>query len=238
MFKYIKNFSEFVLNETLKTHDIDLSINNISSEMVKTRYNFNIIKNNNKIELYLYNFRYIQNINILFNHINSLFIDRHGWFPSEMKLVNWAGKKNNFSYNEEYLKDNIEYLEEVCIIYEAKFDNIINPSAILYHLSIQEYENKIINNGLVPKSKSKLSKHLDRIYLCEDVQYCYNLISRMKANYMLKNTPTSKINTKWIIYKVDVENLELDFYQDQNYTNGFYIVDNIDKSRIKIFDKE
>ena len=110
----------------------------------------------------------------------------------------------------------------------------------MYHLSIQNFENDIIKKGLIPKSKSKISKHLDRIYLCDDVDACYKLISQMKVDYMIKKSKNQKydINYKWIIFEIDMKDLELNIYDDPNYLNGFFIVDNINPSKISIYDKE
>jgi len=63
---------------------------------------------------------------------------------------------------------------------ESKFDEIVEdiPNK-LYHLSINEYKDKIIKYGLYPKSKNKLTSHLDRIYLCDNINDCKILINRM-----------------------------------------------------------
>lgn len=235
----IDKFSDFVLNETLKTHDIDITINNIHLKLNLLRYNFSISKNNNTIELTLNGFRYNQSPSLVLDVVMSLFIDSHGWFPSKMKLINVSGKNNILSYDENYLIKNVQFLETISIIFEAKYDLIkINPD-IVYHLSIQEFENSILNKGLIPKSKSKISKHLDRIYLCEDVNDCYNLIPGMKADYLYKKTKENKINIKWIIYEIDLKNFNIKLYNDPNYLNkGYYCINNIPKERIKIFDKE
>ncbi len=237
-YKFITTYSEFVLNETLKTHDIDFTINNISNELSLLRYNFSIIKNaNNTFQINLHNFNHIQNIGLSMANLNNLAIDRNGWFPSKMFLINISSATNTLSYDEEYLIENIKYLTEVHITYESKFDIEINIPDVLYHLSIQEFESDIINKGLVPKSKSKLSKHLDRIYVCSDIKNCYNLINRMKLHYTNKSI-NNKINDKWIIYKIDTKNLNIKLYKDPNYNDGFYIIQNIDKIFISIIDKE
>ena len=166
MNKFITTYSEFVLNETLETHDIDLSIKNIKSELSLMRYNFSINKNsNNTFDLTLNNFNNIQNLSLIISHIDNLIIDRHGWFPTKMNILNFSGMENNIVYDENYLFKNIQYLTNVTITYEAKYDLEINIPVKLYHLSIQEFENSVLNKGLIPKSKSKLSKHLDRIFI-------------------------------------------------------------------------
>jgi len=230
----VKTYSQFILNETLKSHDIDLTINNINRELSLMKINFNINKQYNKIILTLINSNYILNIKTLLDYMDSLFIDRHGWFPSEMRLKNLSEKSNILAYDEDYIKDNIKYLLEINIIYESKLDILINKPDTLYHLSIQEFEKSILKKGLIPKSKSKLSKHLDRIYLCKKIDDCYKLIPKMKMYYVSK----AMINSKWIIYKINMKNLDIDMYQDPNYLECGYIIDNISKENIKIIEKE
>ena len=42
--KFIETWSDFILNETLKTHDIDLTLYNVNNELSLLRLNFNIFK--------------------------------------------------------------------------------------------------------------------------------------------------------------------------------------------------
>jgi len=234
MYNFIKKWSNFVLNETLKTNDIDITIRNIENELSLLSFNFSISKVNNVIELTLNEFYSIQNFDIVFNYLDSLFIDRNGWFPSKYKIINLSDNKNIFQYNEDYLKDNQKYFKTVIITYEPKYDVEINVPDKLYHLTIQQYENKILKNGLIPKTKNKLSKHLDRIYVCGSPNGCYNLIQMMKISYINSKTP----NTKWVIFEINLTDLDIKLYKDPNYNNGYYITDNIHPDRISIFDKE
>ena len=223
-----------MLNETLKTNDINFTIKNIESELSLLGFNFEINKSNNTIELLIDNFYSIQNIIDIFKYLNSLFIDRNGWFPSKYKLINISGNKNILQYDEDYIINNKKYLKTITITYEAKYDIEIEPPDKLYHLSIQQYSDKILKNGLIPKTKNKTSKHLDRIYLCDNIEDCYKLIPKMKIIYL-----NSKIkNIKWVIYEIISKNININLYKDPNYTKGYYTVDNISPNYIKIIDKE
>lgn len=236
-------YSEFMLNETLQTHDINLTYNNVNRELSLLRINFKIDINNNKIEITLLGFRFLRDIKSYLDVINNLLTDRHGWFPSEMEITNTSTLKAIFPYDESMLygDDNV-YYQDVKIVYEAKHDTLIKTPNKLYHLSIQEYEKSIIKNGLEPKSKSKLSKHLDRIYLCSNVKDCYNLIPKM--NFIYGNRKYSdkknKINTKWIIYEIASGKLDLKLYIDPNYPNStaVYTINNISSNNLTIYDKE
>jgi len=159
-----------------------------------------------------------------------------------MKMVNISSMSNLIIYNQEYLLSNSSYISEVDITYESKFDNLVNNIGKLYHLSIQEYKSSIIKNGIVPKSKSKLSAHLDRIYVCETIDMCEALINDMRLNYSIKyhvdNRKRNKLNTKWIIYEIDSSSLKINIYKDPNYQGGYYIIDNIPPDKISVAKEE
>jgi hypothetical protein len=240
--KFIETWSDFILNETLKTHDIDLTLYNVNNELSLLRLNFNIQKNpNNSLLLTLNVFNYINSLGDYLDIINRLFIDRHGWFPTKMEITNFSGIINTFSYDEKILRsEDSKYYTTVKITYESKYDiEKILPDN-LYHLSIQEYEDNVLEKVLIPKSKSKLSVHLDRIYVCSDIKDCYNLINRMKFHHKNRkiNNKKDNLNDKWIIYEINTSGLDIKLYKDPNYINGYYIIDNIPSDLIKIIDKE
>lgn len=240
--KFIETWSDFILNETLKTHDIDLTLHNVKNELSLLRLNFNIQKSpNNSLLLTLNGFNYIAGVGQYLDIINRLFIDRHGWFPTKMEITNFSGMVNIFPYDENMLRsDNNLYFNKVKITYESKYDIEYVLPKKLYHLSIQEYEKNILKSGLIPKSKSKLSKHLDRIYVCTKYKDCYGLIDKMKFYYKNRkiNNKKDNINDKWIIYEIETNSLDIKIYKDPNYIDGYYIIDNIPSDIIKIFDRE
>jgi len=237
-YDFIKKWSDFILNETLKTNDIDIVIKQVESDIRLSGIECNVSKDDTKIELELLNFNDLIELQVMFDYLNSLFIDRNGWFPSKMKLFN--NKSNNtLKYDENYLFNNQKTLNKIIITYEPKFDKIVDIPNKLYHLSIQEYTDKILKNGLIPKSKNKKTIHLDRIYLCSNPEDCYHLIPNMKYDYVKRKNinKLNKINTDWIIYEIDTKNIEK-LYKDPNYIDkGYYIVDNINPKDIIIYDE-
>jgi hypothetical protein len=238
-YEFIKIWSDFMLNETLKTNDIDIVIQNAALSLNVKSIEHEIYIKYNKIYLKLYDFKNIYSIKDFFEFLNSYFIDRNGWFPSSYILTK-NNKTNILSYDENYLFNNQKILDVVEIIYEPKFDKIVDIPNKLYHLSIQEYKDKILKNGLIPKSKNKKSIHLDRIYLCSNPEDCYKLIADMKYDYDFRKNinKLDKINIDWIIYEIDTKNIEK-LYKDPNYIDkGYYIVDNINTKDITIYDKE
>jgi hypothetical protein len=237
-YKFIERYSDFILNETLTSHNIDLTISNVEEELSLMRYDFSIKKDEkNRILLTLLNFSHIQLLDISLKHIDSLLIDRHGWFPSEMKITNILENVTIRPYDEKFLYEKIGIIKELTIYYESKYDLSKEIPEKLYHLSIQEYKDNILKKGLIPKFKSKLSKHLDRIYLSDNINSLYQLIPRMTADYMFKMKKNSKINIKWIIFEINTKGLNIKLYKDPN-SSGVYCVDNISSDRIKIIDEE
>lgn len=234
--KFITKYSEFMLNETLKTHEINDTIKFVSDSLSLQHYNFNINKDNNKILITLNNVSTTNNFQLSIENLNSLLIDRHGWFPSKMRITNLSNNENLLKYDLNYILDNYRYFNKIELTYEPKFDIISNVPKKLYHLTFNSYINKILKNGLIPKTKNRQTKHLDRIYLCKTKEDCLKLINQMKFHEIqLKRN----FNVKWILLEIDTTSLEkFKIYQDPNYNVGYYTIDNIPPQNIKIIDQE
>lgn len=238
----IIKFNEYIerLNEGLiKTTDINITVNNSHIVLSKLRISYNVNIIGNKIELKINDFYLINSIREVLDSIDSYFININGWFPSSMFLVNLHTNSRLFTYNKEYIIKRQDYLKDVIIYFESKFDIETDVPEKLYHLSIQNFEKGISKYGLVTKDKSKLSEHPDRIYVCKTIDDCKSLINQMKFHYSnLKiENPKNNINDKWIIYEIDASNIKK-MYKDPNFNNGYYILNSIDPKYIKIVDKE
>lgn len=241
--KYIKIWSDFILDETLKTNEIYYSIDNIFDELSLSGIKCKLYDQDNMIKLILYNFNELYVIDSMFDYINSLIIDRNGWFPSKMKIIHFDGMENTIKYNQEYLIEHQKTIKEVIITYEAKFNVIITTiPKKLYHLSIQEFKEDILKNGLIPKSRNKKSIHLDRIYFCKEIKDCKLLIFDMKYDYenIKRENPKNTINTKWIIFEIDTTNIvDLKLYKDPSFKDkGYYCIDNISPNNISVLEEE
>jgi hypothetical protein len=190
-------------------------------------------------------------INIIEILLSKLF-NVYGWFPSSMRMENIYGMFNTKKFNKDELFLSIRNLLSVKLTFESKFDKIVEdiPDK-LYHLTIQQYENSILKNGLVPKSKSKLTQHDydGRIYLCDTALKCKSLVERMKLFYTeerfnilydIKNIKKYyDKNTKWIIFEIDTKKANIDkLYLDPNFLGGFYYLSNIPANSLKIIEKE
>jgi len=236
----IQKWSEYILTETLKTFDIDLTIKNIDKELDLLNIEFKINKEENKIELTLPNFKYTQPIHKIIKTIESLFIDRFGWFPSSIKATNIYGRSNTASYNPTILINNQENIQSITIIFEAKYDELREVPSKLYHVSIQEYKNNILKRGLIPKSNSKRTVHLDRIYVCKTVEAVKTIINQLFIPFefeLMRNDKNNK-NIKYMILEIDTTGLDLKLYSDPNYKLGYYLISNIPPTHIKIIEEE
>ena len=65
----------------------------------------------------------------------------------------------------EYKEDYLPNIECDNIFIEAKYDYEVKIPKLLFHTSPIIFKNKILKNGLTPKSGNKLSNHPNRIYL-------------------------------------------------------------------------
>lgn len=117
------------------------------------------------------------------------------------------------------------------VFIEAKYDREIKKiPKVLYHASPLKFKNKILKNGLTPKSGSKLSSHPDRIYLPSSIETCIKF-GKYLAN-MDKNDYYKNGYCLYIIKGIGVDKL----YSDINLrVGGFYTLNNIKKEFITLF---
>jgi hypothetical protein len=112
---------------------------------------------------------------------------------------------------------------------EAKFDNELNVGdyPITYHITQSKNNEKISRIGLVPKSKSKISYHPDRIYMSGKIN---NIIAL--ADIFDEIGP-------YTIYKIDLKSAKkndsaIRIFNDPNMNGAFYTLSNIPPQLIKI----
>ena len=249
----IYNFENFVysINEGLiKTYDIDKTIKDTSTLLDSYNIKFDIIKDDNVFNIEIFEFNKIK-LDVIEILLSSLF-NLYGWFPSKMKMENIYGMFNTKKFNKDELYLASKNLLSIKLTFESKFDVLIaDIPEKLYHLTIQQYENSILKNGLEPKYKSKLTLHDydGRIYLCDSLLKCESLIPKMKLFYTeekfdilydLKNIKKFyNKNTKYIIFEIDTNKANIDkLYLDPNFTGGFYYLNNVSSEFLKIVEKE
>lgn len=195
--------NNIMLSEGLiKTFPIGSTIRILEKRFPETNITYTgeeIVISNNKIELS----EYIALINNL------------GYYISQVS-------KTGDIYQSSF-KESEVYLE---IVLEAKFDiKVEDIPKTLYHSTHKKNLNKILKNGLVPKSESKLSKHPDRIYLTNRYEHVYYFSKYILDFY-------SKVNFyehDSVILKIDTTtDLDIRLYVDINLSEtGYYTIDNI-----------
>ena len=244
--KYFKDYIDSINEGLIKTYPGNLVLKDILNSLRHLHINVSGLFENDKIKLTIYNFNTIQlnKIEHLFNHIDTFVINRGGWFPSSIIFdINGVEKLEKYDYSK--MLNLHEYLTKLTIIYESKFDTEEKDiPKDLYHLTIKEYIKNINKIGLVPKSKSKLSSHMDRIYLCKTYQDCVDLIPKMMLYYTGEEDENIyKLSKKLfnkditpVIYEIDNSDNIIDkLFIDINYgERGYYTLNNIPKNKIKI----
>lgn len=244
--KHFKDYIDMINEGLIKTYPGDLVLDDILKSLKYMHINASGLFQDNKIKLTINSFNLIalNQISHLFDHIDTFIINRGGWFPSTMDIVKITNIKKLSKYDFRYIIDNHNEIDMITMEYESKFDteenNIPNK---LYHLTIKEYSNKIDKSGLIPRSKSKLSSHLDRIYLCKTYQDCIDLIPQMLFYYTgEKDENIYKLGKKLynkditpVIYEIDNSSNIIDkLYIDINYNKkGYYTLNNIHADKIK-----
>ena len=234
------NYLDFINEGLIKTHPYNIVLNKVNFLPNNLIYNINYTQSDNIIHFEILYFNKLSEVSKTFDVIESYFINMMGWFPSMMVIENLSGMENSIQYNRDYLIKNINFLQKVKITFESKFDIESTITEKLYHLSIKEFEKSILKNGISPKSKSKISYHDSRIYLCKSIMDCQSLIPNMKMFYSQQkwSNPNSKINDKWVIYEIDMNDVEMKLYSDSNYIGGYYTLSNISPTKIKIVKTE
>lgn len=158
------------------------------------------------------------------NNVNLIIVKdvRDGIINDVLKIMNVGGyiKRNKngseYSFAPKYPHDATEdaYSDDMC----------------LYHLTNDIYIDKILKNGLVPKSKNKIEYHPERVYLTKKRKMSFRFISqmfsKMKHNEFIK---------KLYIVKVDLSKCEdKRFFWDPSAPNGMFTYENIPPQCITI----
>ncbi len=159
-----------------------------------------------------------------------------GWAPS-IFISTFGTNLGKFTYStfEKLYDELIENERSTFIIrFEAKFnislDNKYLPD-YLYHVSLNSNVKKILKIGIKPTSKSKISSHLDRIYLTLTLDDAYTLKSLFLKNYPQKEFAILKIDTKSLANNVI-------FFEDPMFQKfekiGIYTLSNIPPTVIQL----
>ena len=228
MFNYEK-FLELIKEGLITTHNIEKYHGSLDIELnsIGIKSEINIISKF-VFELSVLNSNDINNSNL--QYIITICKDLLGYYPSYIWVKNNIGW-NSFKFEERYLNNKYS---EIRIRFESKYEdglykNDLDVPEIAYHLSPTEKKDKILKNGLCPKSYNRKSKYPDRVYLFDDLSELSSLLKSLKIN--------DKEDNKYTLYKVKMDN-KMIIHTDPNFKNGFYTYDNISPYKIEVIDDD
>ena len=151
-------------------------------------------------------------------------LDTRGWYASYWERGNQHGKVTDAFWSDKILKGN----NPVFVQIEPKYDEPahVSAEAQVYHVTPFRLVNKILKNGLVPKSEGKLSKHPDRIYLSYGGKAAKIILQQLRSRSIMLNKPED-----FAVIKVDFNSIK-NPKVDPNFDGGFYVTDYIPASAL------
>lgn len=172
-----------------------------------------------------------------FNFMFSL-MENYGYFCSAIQKKGEKPVKFNYDTYKEISSQSTSKLAfwkrklvEYTLIFEAKYDKEVDIpyGEKLYHATSKSVVEKIKKIGLVPKTKSKLGNHPDRIYLTRSLQ-----TAKMLAPKFVFIEPTNE----FVILEIDTKELDFRhyiFYNDPNFNQyGVFTYKNIPPNAIHV----
>lgn len=114
------------------------------------------------------------------------------------------------------------------IKFEAKFDmERAVYGSYIYHVTGKKYLSKILKNGLIPKTKNKITGHPDRIYLTDKIESAKQIATIFK---------TGDFMAEPILLRISVWKLFIKYMTDQQFPDGFYTTQNIPPQNIEVLE--
>lgn len=168
---------------------------------------------------------------LFFNNI----INLYGYFPSYIYVTFKTGRKYNFKFDDEKLKKRLnKFVRNITIRFEAKYDDGVLKNDLkvpnkLYHLSRTIYREKIMENGLEPKTQDRVSKYPKRIYLFYFLDDYNFLLKKLTINDYIKTGEEYDYD----LYEIDSSTLDIIIHSDPNFERGCFTYDNIHPKYIK-----
>jgi RNA:NAD 2'-phosphotransferase (TPT1/KptA family) len=143
-----------------------------------------------------------------------------GWFVSQQWVDLNDGSHIDGKFDKRWcIGGNYSKYEIGC---EAKFDVEVDAKFIkraLFHVTDEKYLHKILQYGLVPKSKAKIADHPDRVYMCFD----YSTLSAI-AEHMI----SQKLLSNPVFLRIDIpKDNNIRLFIDPNAPNAVYTLNNI-----------
>jgi hypothetical protein len=241
----------------IMTHDPYSSMNVIKTETGIKGIDFEeIYAENNKI---LINGIYNITINLLTEFL--ILIENLGYLISKVYTKDKNEKITVYTLDQfetSYFYKNLDAIKDknINLLLDPKFSTIHKlKSNILYHVTEDKFLDRIMSQGLVPRSKNTISNYPERIYFTYDIEdsklYMKNkrgyYLMNPNKDYTIPNNPKDEkerdkmlkhdfIERKFIILQITANNFDnLIFYEDPHFPNrGIYTYDNIPNNQISI----
>ena len=212
------DYNKFLNEGLIKTYPIsiykDTLLNNLNILNIELDIDINF--NNETFKLITLKVSFEQLI-IINSYVNNL-----GYFLSKF-IIKRNNKTNTFKYDPNTFEYQSKNNDGLILFYESKFDEQINITNKIYHATEIKNIEKIIKNGLYPKSNSKIEYHSERIYLSENKKECIKLIPKLRAFSL-------NINIPFVLLEI---NKPGKYYLDSK-SDGVYTFENIPKKNIKL----
>lgn len=135
-----------------------------------------------------------------------------------------------------------KYVEEkIVLIFEPHFSKDISNEIrdkykILYHATLTIYVNKILKNGLVPKSKNTLFFYPSRVYCMRGNDLSDEQVKLLKNVQVQRGAKTHHDNNEYTILSISVSKIpqNVKFYADPMAPHAIFTHDNIPPQAISI----
>lgn len=152
--------------------------------------------------------------------------DNLGWYSSHVHSSD-IKHPNMVKFTNSNLKNHLLKYSTIWVLFEPKYDFELNVRNYdyLYHFTHKMYLDRILKNGLDPRTHGKTSAHPPRIYLAfrpsGAEKFGRNVVNRISKINQPDREKHNKIDDDLVgvILKIDVTQLPRHFkiYQDPNY---------------------
>lgn len=136
--------------------------------------------------------------------------------------------KNRHVTDKSKIEETLLNNKNISISIEPNFDTKVNfDGEYLYHTTNKKNLDKILKNGLIPKTKNTRSFYPERVYLAPNEKYLESIKGQLEID-----KPDEYVDLKIKNYK------ELSLYKDVRFKGGFYTYDTIAPKYIEIINKK
>jgi len=177
-------YRDFMTEGLITTHPISIHKNQLINDIKNLNIFFDIktndINENFEILLKKNTFDDVTYINSTCNML--------GYFLTKTTIKKYkiiGGKKhlleNTIIYNSKTFDSDISNNVGLVLFYESKFDKIYKPlNNKVYHATCIKNIERIFKVGLYPRYTSRIDYHIERIYFCDNLGDCVDIIPKLR----------------------------------------------------------